>query len=99
MNIHRLRALDPGPPDGPPRKVLHESAKFKALLIMLPPGGVIPPCEMSSHVIFTVIEGAVEVTVNGDPVALTDGDCLITEPATLSMRSAGGARVMGTQIH
>ena len=29
---------------------------------------------------------------------LSDGDCLITEPATLSMKTEEGGKIMGIQI-
>lgn len=99
METHNLQSILPASPDGPPRVVLHDAAKFKVIVLVLPPGGTIPPCKMLSHVIFTVVEGEIQVTVDGAPRTLRSGECLITEPATLSMHSAGGARVMGTQIH
>jgi len=99
MKTYNLKALAPAPAGGPPRIELHSEPKFKVILITLPRGGAIPTCEMASRVIFTVIDGTVEITVNKVRSALGSGECLITEPAFVSMRSSSGARVMGTQIH
>jgi mannose-6-phosphate isomerase-like protein (cupin superfamily) len=53
---------------------------------------------MSSHVIFYVLDGKVNVTVNSESAVLNEKQCLITEPATISMKTKYGARLMGIQI-
>ncbi len=53
---------------------------------------------MASYVVFMVIDGSVEVQVNQENVAIKEGQCLITEPATISMKTEEGVRIMGIQI-
>lgn len=53
---------------------------------------------MNSHVILSPVSGTVEIKVNGQKAVLREGQCLITEPATLSMQTITGVRIMGTQI-
>ena len=38
------------------------------------------------------------VTVNAETEAIKEKQCLITEPATISMRTETGVRLMGIQI-
>ncbi len=78
--------------------VLHISDNFKMRIIEIPASGEIPPCEMASHVIFYVVEGKVEVTVNEEKSSIVEGQCLVSEPATISMRSVTGVKLMGIQI-
>jgi len=80
------------------KNVFYQSKEFKTRIIELPPQGEIPNCEMTSHVIFYVITGTVQVTVNSEKQNLKAGQCLITEPATLSMRTENGVKIMGIQI-
>ena len=51
-----------------------------------------------TYVIFYVIEGAAEVRVNQEIINIKEGQCLITEPATLSMRTNDGVKLMGIQV-
>lgn len=53
---------------------------------------------MPSSVIFYVIAGSVEITVDQEKATLNEGQCLITEPAIISMSSKDGAKLMGIQI-
>ena len=57
-----------------------------------------PTCKMGSYVIFYVIEGTVDVTVNQEKATINEGQCLISEPANLSMRTTDGVKIMGIQI-
>ena len=57
-----------------------------------------PICEMASHVIFYVLNGEARVTVNSETVEIKEKQCFITEPATLSMTTEKGVRLMGIQI-
>jgi len=75
-----------------------QAAAFKARIIELPPGGAMPECRMSSRVIFVVPKGTVRVRVNAEETALQEKQCLITEPATLSLHSDAGARLLRIQI-
>jgi quercetin dioxygenase-like cupin family protein len=80
------------------RNVFHETPEFKMRLIDLPPGGSIPVCEMASHVIFVCVDGEAFVTVDGKEAALTAGQGVVTEPATVSMRTNVGTKLLGVQI-
>lgn len=71
---------------------------LKARIIELPPGGEMPTCEMLSYVIFYVIKGTAEAKVNQEKIILKEGQCLITEPATLSIKTQEGVKMMGIQI-
>ena len=81
-----------------PTRVFHETPEFKMRAIDLPPGGSIPPCEMASHVVFVCLAGEVCVTVDGEEATLTSGAGLVSAPATVSMRTDGGARLLGIQV-
>lgn len=80
------------------KNVFYKAQEFKTRIIELPPGGQMPVCEMASHVIFFVLDGEATVTVNSETISLKEKLCLITEPATLSMKTVGGVRILGVQI-
>ncbi|MEF8874858.1 MAG: hypothetical protein V5A88_09365 [Candidatus Thermoplasmatota archaeon] len=80
------------------KQAFYKEEEFKARHILLSEGEEIPPCEMSSYVIFIVLDGDVEVTVDEELVTLSEGKCLITEPATLSMETEEGVKILGMQI-
>ena len=80
------------------KQAFYKEKEFNARHILLSEGEKIPPCEMSSYVMFIVIDGDVEVMVDDESVTLSDGMCLITEPATLSMKTEEGVKILGIQI-
>ena len=80
------------------KNVFFTAEEFKTRIIELPVGGQIPPCEMSSYVIFVVIKGSVEVQVNDEKAELKEDYCLITEPAKVSMKTETGVKMIGIQI-
>lgn len=80
------------------KNVFYKTKEFKTRLVELPPGGEIPICEMASYVIFFVVTGVAEVRVNQEIVTIEEGQCLIAEPATLSMKTENGVKIMATQI-
>ena len=98
MQIYDLKTMAPHSYEERARNVFHEAEEFKVRLIGLPPGGEIPNCEMASYVMFYVLEGEAEVTVNSEKATIKAGQCLITTPATLSMKTRNGVKIMGTQI-
>ncbi|HHN81677.1 MAG TPA: cupin domain-containing protein, partial [Methanomicrobia archaeon] len=61
-------------------------------------GDEIPHCRMKESVLFYVMEGTVTITVDGTDSTLKAGQCLITHPATLSMRAHTRTRIMGVQV-
>lgn len=74
----------------------HEGSKMR--MISLRKGEGIPTCQMASYVVFQVLEGRVEVNVNGTGHDLPEGYCLISEPARISMMSLEDSRIIGIQI-
>ncbi len=96
--VFDLKAMVSYPYEERDKNVFYKAKEFKARIIELPPGGEIPTCEMTSHVIFYVLEGEAEVKVNLEKATIKEGQCLITEPATLSMKTEKGVRMMGIQI-
>ena len=71
---------------------------LKARIIELPPDGEIPTCEIFFYVIFYVIKGTSEAKVNQEKIILKEGQCLIIEPVTLSIKTQEGVKMMGIQI-
>jgi len=80
------------------KNVFYAIPEFKMRVISLGPGESMPKCDMASYVIFVGIEGEAEVDVGTDRVAISMGQCLVSDPATLSMRSNAGARLLGIQV-
>jgi quercetin dioxygenase-like cupin family protein len=80
------------------RNVFHEAPEFKMRVIDLAPGGSIPLCEMASHVVFVCVAGQALVTVDGEEALLNPAQGVVTEPASVSMRTDTGARLLGIQI-
>ena len=98
MRVFDIRAMVSHPYDKREKNVFYQTPQFKARIIELPAGGGMPTCEMASHVLFYVVRGEVEVQVNGEVATLQEGQCLATEPATLSMKTKTGVRILGMQI-
>ena len=98
MKVFDLIKMAAFPYEQREKNVFYQTKKFKTRIVELPPGGEMPICEMASHVIFYVLDGEVKVTVNSETAVLKEKQCLITEPATLSMRTQKGVRLMGIQI-
>ncbi|HEX9971954.1 MAG TPA: cupin domain-containing protein, partial [bacterium] len=69
------------------KNVFYRQNAFKMRIIELPAGGEMPECRMESFVIFYVVSGEAEVCVDQKTIRLAEGQCLITEPATLSMKA------------
>ncbi len=80
------------------KNVFFENEQFKARIIGLEPGQMIPDCDMESFVIFYVLSGTVDITKNNESAKLNEGKLLITEPATISMKTEIGAKLLGIQI-
>jgi quercetin dioxygenase-like cupin family protein len=98
MQVFDLKAMVSYPYKERDKNVFYKAKEFQARIIELPPGGEIPTCEMASYVIFYVIEGTADVTVNQEKANIKEGQCLVSEPATLSMRTETGVKMMGVQI-
>jgi len=98
MQVFNLKTMKSHPYEERDKNVFYKDKQFKARIIELPPDGEMPTCEMLSCVIFYVIKGTVEVRVNQEKTILKEGQCLITESATLSMKTQNGVKMMGIQI-
>ena len=98
MQIFDLEDVQKGPGSGQKSILLYEKDGFKLRSITLNPGDDIPPCEMASSVIFHVLAGSVEITSNAHTASIKEGQCVVSEPATISMFSTTGARLLGIQI-
>jgi len=98
MRVVDLKAMESYPYEEREKNIFFNVEEFKARIIKLPAEGKMPNCEMPSYVIFYVIEGCVDVTVNEEKATISEGQCLISEPTTISMRSINGAKIMGIQI-
>ncbi len=98
MKVYDLKTMQSYPYEERDKNVFYKAKEFKARIIELPPRGEMPTCEMESYVIFFVVNGAAEVSVNKETANLETGQCLITEPATLSMKTKDGVKIMGVQI-
>ncbi|MFW6103352.1 MAG: hypothetical protein ACOC7M_03520 [Chloroflexota bacterium] len=98
MNVYDPAGMTVQSSEGSGTSVLQEGKNFKMRVVELEPGGYIPQCEMSSHVIFYVLNGATEVKVDSGTAMLKAGQCMVTGPATLSMSSESGVRLLGIQI-
>jgi len=98
MKVYDLKTMQSYPYEERGKNVFYKAKEFKARIIELPPGGEMPTCEMESYVIFFVVNGAVEVSVNEKTANIEKGQCLITEPATFSMKTNVGVKIMGIQI-
>jgi len=80
------------------KNVFYSTQAFKARIIELGQDGEMPLCQMGSHVVFIVLGGEAIVRVDDEDFVLNEGKCLITPPASISMRSAAGVRMLGIQI-
>lgn len=98
MKVFDLNEMKAFPYEQRDKNVFYQAQEFKTRIVELPPDGEMPACEMASHVIFCVLDGEVRVTVNSETVELKEKQCLITEPATLSMVTENGARILGVQV-
>ncbi|GAH35888.1 unnamed protein product [marine sediment metagenome] len=98
MQVFNLKEMTSYPYEERDRNVFYKAKEFKTRIIELPPGGEMPTCDMASYVIFYVIEGTAELMVNQEKANIKEGQCLITEPATLSMQTKNGVKIMGIQV-
>ena len=98
MKVFDLNEMTARPYEEREKNVFYQAKEFKTRVIELPPGGRIPLCEMAEHVIFYVLDGEARFSVNSESVVLKEKQCLITEPATISMKTESGARLVGIQI-
>ena len=78
--------------------LLYRTEEFKMRIIELNKGGELPECEMRSYVVFSLISGDVEISVDHRLSILHEGEWLISEPALFSMKALRASRLIGIQI-
>jgi quercetin dioxygenase-like cupin family protein len=87
--VNTFNALHEKMPDNaaPQKKALYDQASgFKIQSIALRAGGIIPSCAMSRDVMFYVINGSGEITIDGETRLLQTGEgCVV--PASCRSRS------------
>ncbi len=98
MKVFDLKEMEAHPLEERDKNVFYRAEEFRMRVVELSPGEEIPSCEMESYVIFYVVEGSAQVGVNEERTELEEGQCLITEPATMSMKTEKGVKIMGIQI-
>lgn len=98
MKLFDLNKIEGFPYEERHKNELYKTGDFKIRVIDLPEKGSIPECNMETYVIFIVMHGQVEITVNGQARNLSEKQSLVSEPAVFSMQSDKGAKLMGIQI-
>jgi len=81
------------------KNVFYKADEFKMRIIELKADQELPECEMQSHVIFMLIAGKVEVSVNHEKFILSLGEFLVSEPAIFAMKALDDSRLIGIQIN
>jgi len=81
------------------KNVLFQSNMFKVRLIQLDAGGEIPPCKMATNVIFCVLQGKGLITINEQSNQVKPHSLIVAPPATISMKSEQGMKLLGVQIN
>jgi len=98
MKIFDFNTIKALPYEERHKNVLYKSEDFKIRVIDLPEQGSMPECNMETHVVFVLMQGQVDITVNGQVHSLSEKQSLASEPAVFSMKTNTGAKVMGIQI-
>ena len=98
MNVFDLNKMVSFPYKEREKNVFFKAKEFKMRIIELPGGGKMPECDMESFVIFYVIEGSTDVHINQEIHTLKAGQCLVSEPARISMATQSGVKIMGVQV-
>jgi len=99
METFDIRSLQAFPYSEREKNVFYQIEEFKMRIIELKENQELPECEMNSHVIFFLVKGKVEATVNNEKTVLTESQCLVSEPAIFSMRAIEASRLVGIQIN
>ena len=98
MNIFDLKTIKAFPYKDRDKNILFKSGGFKARVIELAENEEIPLCEMTDSVIFYVIEGEGKIEINGEESRISSDNCIITEPAKISIKTKNGIKMLGIQI-
>lgn len=98
MEIFDLASMAAEPHERRNVNVFFQNELFKTRIISLEEGGKIPECVMESYVMFLVIKGEVRLNKGTETATLRENQLFISQPATLSMESTNGAKLLGIQI-
>ncbi len=98
MQIFNIKKIKSFPFEEREKNVFFKTREFKTRIIKLSSREQIKSCKMDSYVIFYVIEGSAKIMVDNELSEIKEGDCLISEPATLSLRTENGVKILGIQV-
>jgi len=98
MKVFDIKKMKAYPYEQRQKNVFYKAEEFKARIIELPAGGEMPLCKMESHVIFFVVKGEAQVTVDRNTSIIKEGNILVAPPATLSMKTKKGIKIVGIQV-
>ena len=98
MEIFDLNRIKSYPYKDRDKNVFYATDEFKTRIIDLAAGQEIPACQMASYVIFYVLNGEAIITINSNKSVINSGNCIITEPAVISLKSDTGSRIVGIQV-
>jgi mannose-6-phosphate isomerase-like protein (cupin superfamily) len=98
MQIFDLDKMQSFPYEERDKNVFYSTKEFKVRIIKLLSNEQIPKCEMDSFVIYYVLEGKAELSVNEERADIEAGMCIIIEPGTFSLKTKEGVKIMGIQI-
>mgnify|MGYP005840128277 FL=1 len=98
MKVFDLNDIHVHPFEERDKNVVFQSEAFKVRLIELEAGGEIPRCNMAMNVLFCILQGEGVIVVNEVSSQVKPHSLVITPPATISMKSKKGIRVLGIQI-
>ena len=94
-----LKSLQAFPFSERHKNVFYQVDEFKMRIIELENGQELPDCQMASYVVFSLVSGEVEVIVDEEKNLQKEGELLVSEPATFSMRALKTSRLVGIQIN
>jgi len=79
---------------------MSDKNEFVTRLIQLDTGEEIPPLKTDAHIIFVVMSGEVEFSSEEEEgeTTLTGGKCLVSPPASISLRANQDSRVLEIKI-
>ncbi len=64
MNKTDINKLVKYSEEGPAKKIFYDRGNLKAQVVCLKAGQIIPPCKMTNDVLFYIVEGEGEITVD-----------------------------------
>jgi len=98
MKIMDFNKIDGFPFAERQKNELYKTEDFKIRIIDLPENGSLPECTMETHVVFVIMQGQVDINVNGKKYNLSEKQSIASEPGIFSMSTRNGAKLMGIQI-